>query len=64
MYEMTMNPSWHCSSTLAALQKQAAKGREEQADCLSFLQQRAAADLAYAASFSKHRLGGKKALVE
>jgi len=48
------------ASTLAALQKQAAKGRGEQADCLSFLQQRAAADLAYAASFSKHRLGGKK----
>ena len=52
------------ASTLAALQKQAAKGRGEQADCLSFLQQRAAADLAYAASFSKHRLGGKKALFE
>eukprot|EP00962_Isochrysis_galbana_P036964 scaffold12850_cov109-Isochrysis_galbana.AAC.8 len=47
------------ASSLAALQRQAARGKEEQAECVAFLQQRAAADLAYAASFSKHRLGGK-----
>jgi hypothetical protein len=47
------------ASSLTALQRQASRGKEELAECVAFLQQRAAADLAYAASFSKHRLGGK-----
>lgn len=38
---------------------QVTRGREEQAECVAFLQQRAAADLAYAASFARHRLGGR-----
>jgi len=47
------------AATLLALQRQAARGREEQAECVAFLQQRAAADTGYATTLSKHRLGGK-----
>ena len=41
------------------LQKQAAQGKEEQSECVSFLSQRAAADAQYAQTISKQRLGGK-----
>ncbi|KAL1527392.1 hypothetical protein AB1Y20_016060 [Prymnesium parvum] len=44
----------------AMLQKQAAHGKEELAECHSFLCQRAAADAQYAQAISRHKLGGRQ----
>lgn len=42
---------------LELLQRQSSAGREEQLECVTFLQQRAQADSHYAASITKQRLG-------
>ena len=44
---------------LEMLQRQSAAGRDEQLECMSFLQTRAAADTAYANSITKAKLGGR-----
>ena len=49
----------HNSATLDALQKITSRGKEEQTEAATFLQQRAAADSAYGAALLKQRLGGK-----
>lgn len=47
------------AKVLEMLQRQSAAGREEQLECISFLQARAAADTAYANSITKAKLGGR-----
>ena len=46
--------AWH---VLELLQRQSSAGREEQLECVTFLQQRAQADAQYATSITKQRLG-------
>jgi hypothetical protein len=63
-YETARCDEWRAisqqySSAYDALRKQCQAGREEQQECLAYLQQRTQADLEYARKLSGQRLGGR-----